>query len=283
MTCHVHSHGVHRGAAASRLQQYSAFFRELYTMGSLDRDLSLAALSLDDEDVRYTTDAEPGFHDKLAALRCLREFCGAELDRPVSFWDLYAAPGMDVVYCMLLACCGFGVRVTGASIVRDERDEARFRRMEGNVASAAAHVPRERCEVTLARSSALDFCRGYAGARPDVLVLSMPWMTTMGELERGAEGRLRDSADMMREARELLRALRPECRPRVVLLMVPFGPECVALPEYALWETLFNHKCHARGGGEISCYCTHVLARTSAPPPARARSVVFRYFVGPAT
>jgi len=60
MTCHVHSHGVHRGAAASRLQQYSAFFRELYAMGSLDRDLSLAALSLDDEDVRYTTDAEPG-------------------------------------------------------------------------------------------------------------------------------------------------------------------------------------------------------------------------------
>lgn len=285
MASHVHTHGVHHGAALSRLRQYRAFFSALYARGTVIRDLSRADISLDDEDVRYTTDAAPGVHDKLAVLDCLHTCSRKDPASPVSFWDLYAAPGMDVLYCMLLACSGFPMRVTATSIVRDEHDEARFRRMEHNVASVRAELPPGTCEVSLLRSSALAFCRSYAGPRPDAVNLSMPWMTSMGELEPGASGQLRSAADMMREGNELLSALRPECRPRVILLMFPYGPGDVKLAGYAIWESIFNHKHHADTGEEISSYYTHILRASTAANHNGAKQpskgvITFKYYVG---
>jgi hypothetical protein len=282
MACHVHSHGVHRGAAACRVRDYRRFFGVLHEHGVLQCDVSGMDLALDDEDVRYTTDAEPGVYCKLAALEWLFREHGPRDE--VRMWDLYAAPGMDVVYCMLVPgiLSGVRVRVVGVSIVRDAKDEERFERMQRNADSVRASF--EECgTVELVRSSALQFCQGYTGRSADVVMVSMPWMTTMGEFGTGGPGVLREPSDMMAEAVELLRALRERgAAPRVVLLMVPFDDSGVSRVEgYDLLESISISKYIAETRRKISCYYTHVLSlrRGGCCDIRDVRHSDFRYFV----
>lgn len=282
MTYHVHSHGVHRGAAVSRVRDYCRFFGVLHDHGVMQCDVSGINLSLDDEDVRYTTDAEPGVYCKLAALEWLYRRQGPREE--ITIWDLYAAPGMDVVYCMLIPgiLTGVCVRVVGVSIVRDAKDAERFERMQMNTDSV--HASYSECsDVELVRSSALEFCQKYTGRCADVVMVSMPWMTTMGEFGAGGPGALREPADMMAEAGELLRTLRGRgTAPRVVLLMVPFDDSRVSqIEDYELLESICISKYSARTEGKISCYYTHVLGfgQGVCGTIGCVRRSDFRYFV----
>lgn len=271
----VHTHGARPGAARARKRDYAAFLREFCRRGGIGCDAGGMNLELSDEDARYATDAEPGVYDKLACLQWL--WRGWPERDTVDIWDLYAAPGMDVVYSALAAGMGLGasVRVTGVSIVRDAEDRERFGRMRANARTAEETVG-SACSVRLVESSAQDFCKGYAGAPADVAIVSMPWMTSMGELHGASEGQLRAAEDMMREARELLGSLERARRPRIVSLMVPFGAEAVALEGYGLCETVRARKWSASQGREISEYCVHVLGL--GMPDAR-KFTVFDYWV----
>ena len=67
----VHTHSPHRGAARSRQKDYVDFLCRLHARGVLACDPSCLQLDLSDEDVRYTTDAEPGMYDKVCCLNVL--------------------------------------------------------------------------------------------------------------------------------------------------------------------------------------------------------------------
>lgn len=268
----VHTHSPHRGAARSRQKDYVDFLCRLHARGVLGCDPSCLELDLSDEDVRYTTDAEPGMYDKVCCLNVLAPPPGSV----VRFLDLYAAPGMDVVYSMLLNSFGLGLRVevTGVSVVRDECDLERFERMRRNVEAVRA-LPCN-CEVTLVQSSAQDFCRSYRGPPPDVALISMPWMTSLGEMG-GSAGSLREPADMLREARALLGSLeRSGTPPRVVSLMVPFESAGALASGYGVRESVLVTKCSAKSGRKISEYYCHLLERHYSGP---AQASEFRFSV----
>ncbi len=278
MTLHVHTHRVHKGASKSRTQNYLSFFKSLSQLDQATADFSRMSLHLSDEDVRYTTDAAPGVYNKLA---CLDWACRLEPGRKTKFHvcDLYAAPGMDVVYCMLLCGMHLGIscHITGVSIVRAEDDRERFKRMCENVASALTLLPGGECDVDLRPMSAVQFCKeSSGGAKIDILLISMPWMTSMGEMH-GSAGTLRDPSDMASEAQELLEILGEsgQC-PLVVSLMVPYDHESFRFPGYCLLESVLMRKRSGESGLEISSYYTHLFGITSAAEPVMKS---FEYYV----
>jgi hypothetical protein len=278
MTLHVHTHAVHHGAAESRKQNYLSFFESLCKLDKDIVDFSRMSLCLSDEDVRYTTDAAPGVYNKLA---CLEWACRLDPSKKIRFHlcDLYAAPGMDVVYCMLLCGMHLGIscHITGVSIVRGGEDSDRFKRMCENTASALKLLPVGVCEVDLRPTSALQFCKELSNeTRIDILFISMPWMTSMGEMH-GSSGTLRNPSDMASEAVELLEALNQSGeRPLVVSLMVPYDHDSFAFPGYCLLESVLMRKRSGESGLEISSYYTHLFGITSAAEPVMKS---FEYYV----
>jgi len=278
MASHVHTHGIRLNATQSRIHNFKFFFKTFCKQAHISSDFSKISLSLSDEDVRYTTDAAPGIYNKLA---CLEWVCrlNSNKDNTFNMCDLYAAPGMDVLYCMLLCGMNLGIsfHITGVSIVRDIDDKDRFKRMCNNVSSALKILPEEVCKVNLFPMSAYQFCcECLTKTKIDILFISMPWMTSLGEMH-GSVGALRAPSDMALEALGLLNTLvkSGQC-PLVVSLMVPYDYNHFVFPGYCLLESVLIRKKSCVSNLEISSYYTHLFGRTDVADPVY---VVFEYYV----
>lgn len=280
MAARVHVHGAVEGEGRERAAYYKDELRRLYETGVLCEDLCALKLSLDDEDVRYTTEPRPGICGKIACVDALQKGWPERVGGDIVVWDLYAAPGMDVLYSMMIPlwCKGQQVHVVGVSIVHDDKERARFRRMQANVA-ALEKMSDNVGTCALVQSSAQDFCRDHGqSAEPcaDVLLLSPPWLTSHGEMkDRHEKGKLRSCADIAAEVKECLDALSDAGRPRVLSFMVPQDWQSYekfdAFRDYVCVETIRVEKQYGSNMHMADIVSSLSLAQAKAGLVAAAR------------
>jgi len=192
--------------AERRKRYYQESFKKFFQSGILRMDVSSIKLSLDDEDVRYTTDPEPGLYDKVRCVEILlalspkqkEQFNTIMQRRLIKILDAYSAPGMDVLYSMLIPFVMRDVRVfvTGVSLVKDSHDQHRFERMDRNVKSMMDLLGSNGNNVNLVKSDAASYCEKYVDYRLDILILSPPWLSSHGEMKKSVSDQPRSAQDI---------------------------------------------------------------------------------------
>jgi len=263
-------------AAEQRKRYYQDKFESFYRNNMLSVDVSKIQLSLDDEDVRYTTDPEPGLYDKIRCVEILRTLFrrtskpldGRARKEYVTILDPYSAPGMDVLYSLLLpfAFTDVSVFVTGVSLVKDVHDENRFKRMESNVRNMLdiLNLKGSQQQAYLVRDNALSFCEKTKNNPPDILILSPPWLSSRGEMKSGVADIPRSPAEL---ADEINRVRYQFQKPvKIISMMVPYDWDALApyMPriahEYGVAETVRVIKKSNDDQRIVSSYFIHIVA-----------------------
>jgi len=261
--------------AERRKRYYQENFKKFFQSGILRMDVSSIKLSLDDEDVRYTTDPEPGLYDKVRCVEILlalspkqkEQFKTIMQRRLIKILDAYSAPGMDVLYSMLIPFVMRNVRVfvTGVSLVKDAHDERRFQRMERNVGSMMELLKSDMNNVQLIRGDAAFYCENYVGDPLDILILSPPWLSSHGEMEKGVSDQARSAEDIGAEMDNLI--LKFKMPPKIVSLMIPYDWNEISphmehlVSKYGAVETTWVIKKSSHDHHEISSYFIHIIAQ----------------------
>lgn len=281
MPAEVHWRHFKHGDGRSRLRQYLKELREITEGAGFRWDQF--HLRISDEDARYTTDVHPGIHVKQQCLKYLGRKC--------RIWDLFSAPGMDILYNMVLAAIlpEREIQSVGVSIARDDVEMLRFARLKHNVDSMLQSLPfgSKVMKPELHAMSALDFCTKPPSTTQvaDLLWLSPPWMTSRGDMETGVGvGIKRDPKDFTNEICSLVCAIfnTYKSTPKVIACMLPYDwddiKSLVLLPcmgVYSLAEKIHIVKKAKEGGKTISTYFVFIMVQNYCKPTTEDEFVFY--------
>ena len=259
---HVHTHGPIHGEGRRRASLYKQKMQGIVRGAGID--LSGLSLELSDEDVRYTTDVELGFHN---AVLCAK-YVGGSGETRLAIWELFGSPGLDMLCKMLYGALHpeVAVDITAVSAVRDDVEHDRFRRMMGNQESLARCLRGGNVSVRFVPSMVSDFCRHAARlpSGPDVISMSPPWMLSEGEMRAAGRDEICPVSTFVRLLGDMAAALGSK-GPKVYSVMLPyswdeFGSVLGRMPGYALAESVTVVKTHGRGR-DLSEYHIHYMVR----------------------
>ena len=119
----------------NRIMYYKERLQEFYKEEILSIDVSNLSLILDHEDIEYAKDPDPGLFEKVRCVEIYkfltsnfnRLFETIMKKRKITLWDFYSAPGMDVLYSMLVPHIikDVNLQITAISTTKDEKEDKR--------------------------------------------------------------------------------------------------------------------------------------------------------------